>query len=144
HRAAGGRVRRARPADDRGLSAARHRNLSPSMQPQRRSNVQTSPIKYLAGLVSLLVGVVVCEAGGRLLLNPADYLSVSTTADPVLGMTIQPRSGGFDEWGFRNRNVPRTVDVLALGDSHTFGNTARMRESWPQVVAQKTGQSVYN
>jgi hypothetical protein len=51
---------------------------------------------------------------------------------------------GFDEWGFRNRAVPETADIVAVGDSHTYGNTARMVDSWPYVVGQLTGERVYN
>src|SRR5262249_17942708 len=33
---------------------------------------------------------------------------------------------------------------VAVGDSHTYGNTARMKESWPFVLGQLTGRQVYN
>ena len=95
-------------------------------------------------LVSLLVGIILCEAGARLVLNPADYLSVTTRSDPILGITIAPNSPGFDSWGFRNAGVPETADVVAIGDSHTFGNTAKMNEAWPSVVQSQTGLTVYN
>lgn len=95
-------------------------------------------------LTSLLVGVLVSETAARLMLNPADYLSVTTVPDAALGMTIEPNASGFDMWGFRNPAVPRRVNVLALGDSHTYGNTAKMHDAWPQVVARETGLSVYN
>jgi len=95
-------------------------------------------------MTSILVATILCEVGARFVLNPADYLSVTTLKDPVLGMTIAPGSPGFDRWGFRNPAVPERVDVLALGDSHTFGNTAKMDEAWPSVVQRQTGLTVYN
>ncbi len=95
-------------------------------------------------LISLVVGLVLCEVGARQILNPADYLSATMLKDDVLGIRIAPGSPGFDEWGFRNVAVPRQVDVVAIGDSHTFGNTAKMDEAWPQVVGRRTGLSVYN
>jgi hypothetical protein len=98
----------------------------------------------LVMVTSLLVATILCEVGARFVLNPADYLSVTTLKDPVLGMTIAPNSPGFDKWGFRNPTVPERVDVLALGDSHTFGNTAKMNEAWPSVVQRQTGLTVYN
>lgn len=94
--------------------------------------------------VSLSIGVILCEAGSRLILNPADYLSASTIKDNVLGITIAPNSSGFDKWGFRNKRVPSTADVVAVGDSHTYGNTAAMEDSWPSVVARATQFEVYN
>jgi len=95
-------------------------------------------------LFSLVVGLVLCEVGSRLVFNPADYLSATMLSDKVLGITIAPGSAGFDAWGFRNAAVPESADVVAIGDSHTFGNTARMMDAWPQVVATRTGLSVYN
>jgi hypothetical protein len=100
--------------------------------------------KVIILVVSFSVGVLLCEAGARLILNPADYLSAEIIRDNVLGITIAPNSPGFDEWGFRNRRVPSTADVVAIGDSHTFGNMAAMDDSWPSVVARATGLEVYN
>lgn len=95
-------------------------------------------------LVSAAVGLMLCEVGVRLAFNPADYLSVTTVPDEILGMSVAPGSAGFDAWGFRNRHVPSTADVVAIGDSHTYGNTAAMEDSWPSVVARSTGMTVYN
>lgn len=95
-------------------------------------------------LVSLSIGILLCEAGSRLILNPADYLSPTIMRDNILGHTIQPNGSGFDEWGFRNKRVPPIADVVAVGDSHTYGNTATMDDSWPSVVARATGLDVYN
>ena len=50
-------------------------------------------------LVSLMVGLLLCEVAARLLLNPADYLSVRTITDDVLGIRIEPGAPGFDELG---------------------------------------------
>src|SRR5215217_5795394 len=83
-------------------------------------------VKVAAGnvavaLFSLVAALVLCEVGARMFLNSADYLSVTTVKDDVLGMTIAPKSAGFDSWGFRNSTVPAHADVVAVGDSHTFG-----------------------
>lgn len=103
-----------------------------------------SIVKLIVVFVSVAIGVVLCEVGSRLILNPADYLSAKTIEDKVLGITIAPNSSGFDEWGFRNRTVPTNADIVAIGDSHTFGNTATMNDSWPSVVARVTGREIYN
>jgi hypothetical protein len=95
-------------------------------------------------LVALGLGLLLSEVGARLLLNPADYLSATTVSDDILGLRIAPGAPGFDAWGFRNPRVPASVDIVALGDSHTYGNNAAMAESWPAVVGRLTGRSVYN
>ncbi|MGH7898050.1 MAG: alginate O-acetyltransferase AlgX-related protein [Candidatus Binatia bacterium] len=63
---------------------------------------------------------------------------------PIVTPRVAAGSGGHDEWGFRNRRVPDTVDVVALGDSHTYGNRATRDAAWPGVLARLTGKSVYN
>ncbi|HEY3161923.1 MAG TPA: hypothetical protein VGJ78_23335, partial [Vicinamibacterales bacterium] len=77
----------------------------------------TAAANGLVLLVSLATAVLLCEAGARLFLDPADYLSVTTERDDVLGIRIPPGSPGYDEWGFRNRAVPSSAAVVALGDS---------------------------
>ena len=99
-------------------------------------------VSVLAG--SLAVAIVLCEFLAQAALNPADYLSVETVGDDVLGQVVAARARGFDEWGFRNAAVPDRADIVAIGDSHTFGNTATMMESWPLVLGGLTGRRVYN
>jgi hypothetical protein len=91
--------------------------------------------------IALLMG----EFVARRFLNPSDYLGVEMVHDDVLGAVPSATAkAGFDAWGFRNREVPKTADIVAVGDSHTFGNTAKMDESWPYVLGHLTGRNVYN
>jgi hypothetical protein len=96
--------------------------------------------------VSVAAGLVLCEGAARLILNPGDYLSVEMVDDGILGAvpSVNARSHGFDAWGYRNPKVPETADIVAIGDSHTYGNTATMEDSWPYVVGRLMGRSVYN
>lgn len=91
--------------------------------------------------ISLLLG----EFVSRLFLNRSDYLGVEMVRDDVLGAVPSARAkAGFDAWGFRNHEVPNTADIIAVGDSHTFGNAAKMDESWPYVLGTLTSRHVYN
>ena len=94
--------------------------------------------------MSAAFGLLLCEAGSRLLLDPADYLAVELVEDQILGKALPSGARGYDEWGFRNRRVPSAADIVAIGDSHTFGNTAKRDESWPYVLGLLTGKNVYN
>jgi len=96
--------------------------------------------------VSGLLGLALCEVASRLILTPADYLSVEMVEDPALGRvpSANTKSHGFDAWGFRNPKVPETAEIVAIGDSHTYGNTATMQDSWPYVLGRVAGRSVYN
>ena len=103
-------------------------------------------VNLLVLVVAGLIGVVLCELTARLVLRPADYLSVEMVHDDVLGAvpSAGARSGGFDAWGFRNREVPASADIVTIGDSHTYGNTATMEDSWPYALGRLSGQRVYN
>ena len=94
--------------------------------------------------VSCLIGLLLTELGSRLVLSPADYLAKKIVPDKILGIVVKANSPGFDEWGFRNKNVPVQADIVAIGDSHTYGNTATMEDSWPMVLGHLSGRSVYN
>lgn len=99
------------------------------------------------GVLTATVGItlLLCEFGARLVVNPSDFLRLEVVPDEILGAVPSPSSmAGFDKWGFRNRKVPESADIVAVGDSHTYGNTARMVDSWPYVLGELTGQRVYN
>jgi hypothetical protein len=98
------------------------------------------------GIGSLMVSLVLAEGIARVALNPADYLSVELQHDPILGAkaTGKTAAGAFDAWGFRNAGVPPSAEIVAIGDSHTYGNAATMAQSWPYVLADATGKPVYN
>jgi len=62
------------------------------------------------------------ELIARLILNPVDYLSPVLVRDEILGIRLPCKSGDHDNWGFRNAKVRETAEIVALGDSHTYGN----------------------
>ena len=56
---------------------------------------------------------------------PRTSLGLEVVSDAILGWVPSPSAmAGFDKWGSRNRTVPETADIVAVGDSHTYGNTA--------------------
>ncbi len=96
-------------------------------------------------MLSLAVSLLVCELLARVFLHSADFLSIEAVGDNVLGMVPSSATrAGYDAWGFRNRQVPLQADIVAIGDSHTYGNTARMEDSWPIVLGHLTGRTAYN
>lgn len=64
--------------------------------------------------------------------------------DPRLAHRIAPNAPGHDAKGFRNIGVPDRVDVVALGDSHTWGQNAELAGSWPETLGRTSGRTVYN
>lgn len=80
----------------------------------------------------------------RQVLEPIDYLRPSLQKDDILKHKIAPYSSFHDAWGFRNLTVPNQADVVALGDSTTYGEVVPRAYSWPAVLQEETRHSVYN
>jgi hypothetical protein len=101
-------------------------------------------VNLLLLCVSGVLSLAVLEGLSRLFLDPVDYLLPTIEADPYLGHRVKGGSGGHDEWGFRNLKRPDQADVVAIGDSMTYGIAARAQDSWPAALAGLTGKRVYN
>lgn len=111
---------------------------------RRGPRASTSALLVATGFV---VGLGLAEAGARALerVRGRDLASdVTTVDDEVLGLRVRPGSRGHDLLGFRNDAVPTSVDLVAVGDSQTWGVGARRERSWPGRVAALTGRSIYN
>lgn len=80
----------------------------------------------------------------RQFFDPVDYLLPDLQDEEFLVHRISPGSGGHDEWGFRNYERPSSVDIVAIGDSQTYGISASSTQSWPAHLARISGQSTYN
>jgi hypothetical protein len=101
-------------------------------------------LKGVLCVLSIAIPILLFEVGLRVVREKMDYLAPERVADSALGFRLVPFSGGHDEWGFRNLAVPESSEVVALGDSNTWGVAARWDESWPSWYSRKTGRSVYN
>lgn len=95
-------------------------------------------------VVSTGLALLLAEGGLRLAVNPADFLHATLVQDAVLGQRIQPLTTGHDALGFRNRQVPAQANVIAIGDSNTYGVSAPRDGSWPHQLSGLLGESVYN
>jgi hypothetical protein len=84
------------------------------------------------------------EGLSRVVLDPVNYLAVDPVPDSVLRIRLSPGAAGHDAWGYRNRRVPDSADVVTIGDSQTYGVSAPANESWPAELARATGLQVYN
>jgi len=93
---------------------------------------------------SLLVSLLIAESVLRLRFDEVNYLQPELASHPVLPVVVAPGSAGHDAWGFRNRVVPERVDVLAIGDSQTYGVSATMDGAWPAWLSRLTGRDVYS
>ena len=95
-------------------------------------------------VVSTAVAILLVEFGLRLTLNPADFLQATPVDDPILGHRIDALRTGHDALGYRNSDVPKHADIVAIGDSMTYGVSAARDLSWPQQLGRLLGERVYN
>lgn len=68
----------------------------------------------------------------------------SALPDARLGLRSNPAYPGHDANGFRNESVPARADIVALGDSQTYGGGVTAAEAWPQRLGMLIGQVTYN
>jgi lysophospholipase L1-like esterase len=95
-------------------------------------------------VLSLAVAAIAAEGLSRLVVDPVDYLMADPVFDSVLGLRLEPHVAGHDEWGFRNREVPKQAAVVTIGDSQTYGVGAPAPLSWPAQLAKLIDRPVYN
>lgn len=99
---------------------------------------------FALAAAALLLALLVGEFASRWVVEPVDVLRPQLVAHATLGHALEPGSGGHDGWGFRNRAVPVSADIVAIGDSQTYGVSAPARLAWPSILGEMTGRSVYN
>lgn len=73
---------------------------------------------------------------------PVNYSS-NKEPDPDLGYRVSKDFHEADTNGFRN--LPgASYEIMAIGDSHTYGNNVSSDDSWPAVLERNTNHHVYN
>jgi lysophospholipase L1-like esterase len=103
--------------------------------------------KILLTLAGILLSLLVAEAVLRFVEKSRlgdRAIQDKLIEDPVLGFKLEAYTRGHDANGFRNDTVPQQVDLVALGDSQTWGVNVERPDAWPQQLAKISGHSVYN
>lgn len=100
--------------------------------------------RFCLVVFAFIAALLVAEGVARIFIDPVDYLWRRLSYDPVLRYKIEPHSAGHDSRGYRNRHVPERADIVALGDSQTYGESAPAKYSWPSILGSLTGKVAYN
>lgn len=108
----------------------------------RRKVILFSILAFVGGL-----------AGVEIALRAVAWVSprarIALSQDPIvkdrrLGWRPSPYHPDHDRKGFRNRTVPEKADLVALGDSQTYGVGVSRNDAWPQQLAELAGIKTYN
>ncbi len=104
-------------------------------------------------IATLLLGVLLAE----LTVKAAAYLSPriayelrppwgnrALDPDSVLGYRLSPFFPGSDKRGYRNLVALNKADILAIGDSMTYGYTVIESDSWPGILRKNSNFQIYN
>ena len=63
--------------------------------------------------------------------------------DARLGQRPNPTLPDHDAAGWRNAARPERAEVVAIGDSQTYGDEVAQGDAWPQQLARRAGREVY-
>ena len=97
----------------------------------------------LALFISVIFSLVILEIGLRYF-TPYPVSRVSNKIHhEELGYVMDVNMKEIDGHGFRNNILP-SIDVIAVGDSHTYGFNVSSDNSWPKLLGQKVSKNVYN
>ena len=97
-------------------------------------------------MVSLALSLFVMEFGLRAFTHfPIHGTKNNRVGHPVLGYTLNPSLSYVDASGFRNpMQDKRQHDIVAIGDSHTYGDNVGWKDAWPYRLGRILNKSVYN
>ncbi len=133
--------------DIRGLDDHTFARPDPSTLPTRPT-VAVQRFRRRTAFVAMLlvIGVIalLAEWALSLALPRSDFLEANLQEHPILGQMIKPGDTGHDAFGFRNPRFPSQADIVAIGDSNTYGVNARSHESWPGHLQAIVGRTTYN
>ncbi|MBN1472198.1 MAG: hypothetical protein JW925_10490 [Syntrophaceae bacterium] len=64
--------------------------------------------------------------------------------DATLGLRGNPEFPEHDSKGFRNKIALSHSEIVAIGDSQTYGTGVKRYQAWPQQLSKLSGKPVYN
>jgi hypothetical protein len=106
----------------------------------RRTTVRRIAFAALAVTLSLAAA----EGAARVVIHTLGLRPSFLIPDDALKHRLHPGWPEHDAAGFRNPVALASADVVAIGDSQTFGTGVASAESWPAQLERLTGRSVYS
>lgn len=102
-------------------------------------------------IITLIVVLLVCEGVFRYIVPPPyrarniEFYNTMYQSDSVLGYTVKPNINNehvhTNSYGFRGKEiVPHRINIICVGDSHTFGWEVDDAFSYPQQLQDLLGE----
>ena len=102
-----------------------------------------SGMKVMTVVVSIAVALILAEILVRTLTIYPNTLTSNRVPDENIGFRASQKIPEVDAAGFRNpEGVPK--EIVAIGDSQTFGFNVRSAASWPALLSGIIGKPIYN
>ena len=125
---------------------------TPTNSRQRQAAPASVGVRFRRAVAALLLSAVVCEGLLQVAARFVPFIryqiappwSRNQISDPDLGYRMSRFFPGHDRLGYRNDDDPDRYDVLAIGDSATYGYGAPPDGSWPRHLRRLIGKPVYN
>ena len=141
-----------------------------SVEPTKQANVEVRrrrpatlpvPRQWLYRGIALGMTAVVCELilqvaalispVARIALAPPNQRAALTSlgipiavTDDLLRFRGNPAYPTHDSRGYPNRCVPASAEIVAIGDSQTYGAVGKPECAWPAALHAQVGAFVYN
>ncbi len=95
-------------------------------------------------LFAVFLSLASIEGVLRYLNYPVQSLRPENIYDDILLHRLPSDYPGVDKDGFRNLDVKSHADIVAIGDSHTYGFNVDIDNTWPRYISKMTGKTVYS
>ncbi len=112
------------------------------MSPGRKLLFSTLAIALSFGVLEGCSRVALWASPGLRALSQRSF--AYKVSDPELWLRGNPDFIDHDEAGWRNAERRTGVDVVAVGDSQTWGSEVSREDAWPQIAEATSGISFYN
>jgi hypothetical protein len=112
--------------------------------------VKKRPKQILFAAVSVLLAVVACETVLQLTcrlvprIDRTVFPPSQTVPDARLRFRPNPRYLGHDARGYRNPDALERAEIVAMGDSQTYGAGVDGSSAWPRALSRLDGRAVYS
>lgn len=112
----------------------------------RSARISIIALGVLTGFLSLEIAVRFFSVLGPTSIAVAVFgtaLVPQIRPDKQLGYRLTPGYPEIDRRGWRNASALGQADIVALGDSQTYGYPVKTEEAWPQLLGPALHRSVY-